>query len=188
MTSRSDPTPIAISDQERSGRIFTFPVRVYYEDTDFSGIVYHANYLKFMERARSEALRSCGITHAALLERDNPIVFAVRRMDTQWLAPARIDDALSIKTRFQRITGARLTLTQIIEHQDLPSNGPTHGDGQDHKNGHQHTREQGAPAILVRASVEIACLAAATPVGRSDRRHNPVRPARIPEDVRRLLE
>lgn len=70
-----------------------FRIRVYYEDTDFSGVVYHARYLHFFERARTEALRACGVSHTDLLARAEPLVFAVRTMTTHWLAPARLAEA-----------------------------------------------------------------------------------------------
>ena len=93
---------------------FTLPIRIYYEDTDFSGIVYHAAYLKFFERARTESLRSCGISHTDLLARSEPLAFAVRKMTTEWVAPARIDDLLNVKTVFSEIRGARMGLEQEI--------------------------------------------------------------------------
>jgi len=95
-------------------KTFTLNVRVYYEDTDFSGIVYHANYLKFFERGRSDALRQCGVTHTDLLGREEPLVFAVRKMTTEWLLPARIDHDLVVRTRFVSIKGARMFLEQEI--------------------------------------------------------------------------
>ena len=97
-----------------SDQLFTLPVRVYYEDTDFSGVVYHANHLKFFERGRSDALRQCGVTHTDLLAREEPLAFAVRKMNTEWLVPARIDDALEVRTRFVSVKGARMFLAQEI--------------------------------------------------------------------------
>ena len=91
---------------------FTFEVRVYYEDTDFSGVVYHARYLHFFERARTEALRASGVTHTELLAREEPLAFAVRRMNIEWIAPAKIDDVLTIHTRFSDFRGARMLLDQ----------------------------------------------------------------------------
>jgi len=95
-------------------RVSTLPIRIYYEDTDFSGLVYHAAYLKFFERARTESLRSCGVTHTALLSRAKPLVFAVRKMTTEWRAPARIDDILEVRTVFVAVKGARMLLDQEI--------------------------------------------------------------------------
>lgn len=93
---------------------FTHTVRIYYEDTDFSGVVYHAAYLKFFERGRTEALRASGVHHSELLNRDEPLAFAVRKMTTEWLAPAKIDDLLEVRTRFVSARGARFFLEQEI--------------------------------------------------------------------------
>lgn len=93
---------------------FVIPVRIYYEDTDFSGVVYHARYLHFFERGRTEALRSCGVLHHELLKRAEPLAFAVRRMETEWIVPARIDDLLEVRTWFREIRGARMLLDQEI--------------------------------------------------------------------------
>ncbi|MHA7871790.1 MAG: tol-pal system-associated acyl-CoA thioesterase [Hyphococcus sp.] len=95
-------------------RPFSLPIRIYYEDTDFSGVVYHAAYLKFFERGRTEALRACGVHHSELLARDEPLAFAVRKMTTEWLVPARIDDLLDVRTRFAAFKGARMFLDQEI--------------------------------------------------------------------------
>ncbi len=95
-------------------RVFILPVRIYYEDTDFSGVVYHAAYLKFFERGRTEALRESGVHHSELLKRDEPLAFAVRKMTTEWLAPARIDDLLEVRTVFVAMKGARMMLDQEI--------------------------------------------------------------------------
>lgn len=93
---------------------FVISVRVYYEDTDFSGVVYHARYLQFFERGRTEALRACGVTHTELLARAEPLAFAVRRMTTEWILPAKIDDLLEVRTRFTGAKGARMLLDQQI--------------------------------------------------------------------------
>ncbi|UJW87345.1 tol-pal system-associated acyl-CoA thioesterase [Devosia sp. SL43] len=89
-----------------------FPVRIYYEDTDFSGNVYHAAYLKFFERGRTEFLRDEGIHHSELAAQG--IAFAVRSMDIQFDGAAHIDDLLTVTTEVAAISGARLTLTQSI--------------------------------------------------------------------------
>ncbi|WP_127142472.1 tol-pal system-associated acyl-CoA thioesterase [Pelagibacterium montanilacus] len=89
-----------------------FMVRVYFEDTDFSGNVYHAAYLKFFERARTELLRSQGIHHAALARQG--LVFAVRELTIAYDRAARIDDKLDVETRVERLSGARLVLAQTI--------------------------------------------------------------------------
>lgn len=97
-----------------SGTEFAIPVRVYYEDTDFSGVVYHARYLHFFERGRTEALRTCNISHTELLAREEPLAFAVTKMTTEWISPARIDDALEVTTRFVEVKGARMRIAQEI--------------------------------------------------------------------------
>lgn len=98
-----------------AGREHLLPVRVYYEDTDFSGIVYHANYLRFFERGRSDFLRVAGVHHTALLEGDSPIAFAVNRMEIDFLKPARIDDALLVRTVFETMRGPRIFIAQAVE-------------------------------------------------------------------------
>lgn len=96
------------------GRDHLLPVRVYYEDTDFTGLVYHANWLRWFERGRSDFLRAAGIGHADLLDQDDPIAFAVVRMEIDWLRGARIDDALVVRTVYERIKGPRLHISQSI--------------------------------------------------------------------------
>lgn len=90
-----------------------FPIRVYYEDTDLAGIVYYANYLKFIERARSEWVRSLGVDQLAL-KRDAGLVFAVRRVEADYLRPAHFDDELVVKTDLASFGGARLVLEQGV--------------------------------------------------------------------------
>jgi len=92
------------------------PVRVYYEDTDFSGFVYHANYLKFCERARSDCLRLLGIHHHELHwhESEGRMGFVVRRMECDFVKPARIDDVLEVRTRMLTVKGARFELDQRV--------------------------------------------------------------------------
>jgi len=87
-------------------------VRVYYEDTDFSGNVYHAAYLKFFERGRTEFLRDMGIHHSELAQEG--IAFAVRAMTIEFEHAAHIDDLLDVETRVAALSGARLTLEQTI--------------------------------------------------------------------------
>jgi acyl-CoA thioester hydrolase len=93
-------------------------VRVYYEDTDFSGIVYHANYLRFMERGRTNHLRLLGADHRALFEaaqREAPgFAFVVRSMTIEFLKPARMDDVLEIVTKPEEVKGASITLHQRV--------------------------------------------------------------------------
>ena len=110
---------------------YRLSIRIYYEDTDFSGVVYHAAYLKFFERGRTEALRACGVHHSEMLKRDEPLAFAVRKMTTEWLIPAKIDDLLEVRTRFVSAKGARMILAQEIWREDI---------------------------LLARAEVEAACM------------------------------
>ncbi len=91
----------------------TFPLRVYYEDTDLAGIVYYANYLKFIERARSEWVRGLGIDQA-LLRAEHGLVFAVRRVEADYLRPALFDDVLTLQTTLSEHSGARLVLDQAV--------------------------------------------------------------------------
>lgn len=131
------------------------PVRVYYEDTDFGGIVYHANFLKFAERGRTEFLRCLGIDQTALKE-ETGVVFAARRLTIDFEAPARMDDALVVTTVVGEVTGATLTLMQQIarippDAADLPPSGH----------------------VLATVSVMLACVNASG------------RPVRLPTDIRR---
>lgn len=88
-------------------------VRVYYEDTDLAGIVYYANYLRFIERGRTEWVRALGVDQAAL-KRDEGIIFAVRRVEADYLKPARFDDLLTVTTRLVDLGGARIELEQEV--------------------------------------------------------------------------
>ncbi len=87
-------------------------VRVYYEDTDFSGVVYHSNYLKYMERSRTEWLRHLRIFHTDLEKDDS--AFAIHRMSMKFGPPAKIDDLLTVRTTLQKLTGARSFLRQEV--------------------------------------------------------------------------
>ena len=113
------------------GREHRLPVRVYYEDTDFTGLVYHANYVRFFERGRSDALRLMGIGHAQLLDGDQPMAFVLSKMELSFLKPARIDDELVVRTRYERVKGPRLFVSQAV----------TRGDD-----------------VLCRAEVEVVCI------------------------------
>lgn len=90
-----------------------FILRVYYEDTDLAGIVYYANYLKFIERGRSEWVRALGVDQLAL-KRDHGLVFAVRRVEADYLKPAKYDDELRVTTDLIAETGARIVLDQAV--------------------------------------------------------------------------
>lgn len=90
------------------------PIRVYYEDTDLAGIVYYANYLKFIERGRSEWVREMGVDQAAM-KRDEGVVFAVRRVEADYHIPAKYDDEVVVTTDIDAETGARLVVRQTVE-------------------------------------------------------------------------
>ena len=98
------------------GDTHVLPVRVYFEDTDFTGLVYHANYLKFCERGRSDFIRNLGIDHRSLEkpEQGDPAVFVVRRIEVDYLKPASIDEVLEVVTRCAEIGGATLILSQEV--------------------------------------------------------------------------
>lgn len=113
------------------GREHRLPIRVYYEDTDFTGLVYHGNYVRFFERGRSDCLRLMGIGHAELLDGDQPMAFVVTRLELTFLKPARIDDELVVRTRYEAVKGARLLISQTM------------------------TRDE---EVLCRAEVEVVCI------------------------------
>ncbi|WP_380057022.1 tol-pal system-associated acyl-CoA thioesterase [Falsihalocynthiibacter sp. SS001] len=91
-----------------------YPLRVYYEDTDMAGIVYYANYLKFIERARSEYVREIGIDQTAL-KAEKDVAFAVRRLEADYVEPAQFDDVLTVETSVEAITGARMVMEQVVK-------------------------------------------------------------------------
>lgn len=91
----------------------SFTLRVYYEDTDLAGIVYYANYLKFIERARSEWVRDLGLDQVRM-RAETGRVFAVRRVEADYLAPAHFDDALTVQTALHQASGAKLILNQTV--------------------------------------------------------------------------
>lgn len=100
------------------GDVHVLPVRVYHEDTDFTGLVYHANYLKFCERARSDFVRLSGISQTGLFGGDaarEPSAFVVRHMEVDYLKPARMDDVLEVVTRVAALGGATMTLMQEVK-------------------------------------------------------------------------
>lgn len=90
----------------------TYPIRVFYEDTDMGGVVYHANYLRYIERARSDWVRNLGNDQNAM--REEGIVWVVRRVEAEYLAPARFDDELIVETEVTEISGVRLTMAQLV--------------------------------------------------------------------------
>jgi acyl-CoA thioester hydrolase len=115
------PDAPALSGSFREGR-HVLPVRVYYEDTDFSGAVYHASYLRFMERGRSNYLRLLGADQRALFEeteREAPgFAFVVRTMQIEFLKAARMDDMLEVVTETEEVKGASVTLHQQVMRDD----------------------------------------------------------------------
>ena len=111
------PSTAALDGAIRDGR-HVMQVRVFYEDTDFSGVVYHASYLRFMERGRTNYLRLLGTDHRALFEesaREAPgFAFVVRSMQLEFLKPARMDDVLDIVTLPHEVKGASIALSQQV--------------------------------------------------------------------------
>ncbi|MBM3488793.1 MAG: tol-pal system-associated acyl-CoA thioesterase [Alphaproteobacteria bacterium] len=96
------------------GGVHVYPVRVYFEDTDAGGVVYHTSYLRFAERARTEMMRLLGVSHASLIAGDG-VVFAVRRCEVDFLRPAHLDDLLEVRTRLVDVQGASLWAEQIVD-------------------------------------------------------------------------
>ncbi len=94
-----------------------YPLRVYFEDTDAGGMVYHANYLRFAERGRTEALRAMGMPHQDLMDRYDSIL-VVRRVEVEYGRPARLDDALLVATRVVAVRGVTMLLDQRVVQQD----------------------------------------------------------------------
>ncbi|MEO8667760.1 MAG: tol-pal system-associated acyl-CoA thioesterase [Bauldia sp.] len=119
MTRTPEPWPDLAGRLVPGGHVL--PVRVYFEDTDFSGVVYHANYLRFLERGRTDFLRLLGVGHDALdrgAGEGDRLAFAVRHMTLEFLKPARIDELLEVDTRLARTTGARIVLDQAVRRGD----------------------------------------------------------------------
>ena len=106
-------TAPAASVSPRGAAAHLHHVRVYFEDTDAGGMVYYANYLKFAERARTEMLRAGGISHAEMVA-DDGLMLVVRRVTAEYRRSARLDDELEIETRVDEVTGATLTLDQVV--------------------------------------------------------------------------
>ena len=110
-----------------------YRLRVYYEDTDAGGVVYHANYLRFAERARTEALRDLGVPHAEMV-REHGVMFMVRRIKLDYSQPARLDDLLTVITHPHTVGAASLGLLQIVAREGMDS------------------------AVLVAMEVQLACV------------------------------
>ncbi|WP_417317110.1 tol-pal system-associated acyl-CoA thioesterase [Emcibacter sp.] len=96
--------------------VHILPVRVYYEDTDAGGIVYYANYLKYLERGRSDMLRLLGVDQMGMLafEQDDDVQFVVRRAEVDYISPARLDEVLLVRTEIEKAAGATLVMRQNI--------------------------------------------------------------------------
>lgn len=92
-------------------------IRVYYEDTDMAGIVYYANYLRFIERARSDWVRDVGIDQLAM--KDAGVVFAVRRVEAEYISPARFDDVLEVRTTLDMLSAAKMVMAQEVWRGDV---------------------------------------------------------------------
>ncbi len=138
-------------------QVFSWPVRVYYEDTDAGGIVYYVNYLKFMERARTEYLRSLGFDQQALME--DGVLFVVRNTSIDYLRPARLDDQLTITVSLSRRGRAGFDMIQSIWRNAVDS-----------------SVADGAEELLCEGKVAIACVSA-----------NSLRPVGLPADVRQAM-
>ena len=106
-----------MSDSDLARGVHLYPVRVYFEDTDAGGIVYHANYLRFAERARTEALRAMGLPHSDMMLRHG-MIFVVRHAELDYQRPARLDDSLVVETTTTSVGGASTKLRQRVKRGD----------------------------------------------------------------------
>jgi acyl-CoA thioester hydrolase len=96
------------------GKVHVLPISIYYEDTDLSGFVYHANYLRYMERGRTEFFRLAGISKMAGLEEEEPTAWTLRSVHVDYLRPARLDDIIHVRSRLIGLSGARMRALQRI--------------------------------------------------------------------------
>ncbi len=101
-------------DGHFDGRVHILPVRVYYEDTDLSGIVYHANYLRYMERGRMEFFRGAGVAAFAHIDHEEPTAWTLRKVQIEYFRPARLNDLLEVRTRLTELTGVRMGASQQV--------------------------------------------------------------------------
>jgi acyl-CoA thioester hydrolase len=106
--------PVSGAAGRFEGKVHILPVRIYYADTDLSGIVYHANYLAYMERGRSEFFRHAGVTKLAWLEQPEPAAWTLRKVALEYLRPARVDDMIEVHTKLTGLSGARMNASQDI--------------------------------------------------------------------------
>jgi acyl-CoA thioester hydrolase len=97
-----------------AGKVHVLPIRIYYEDTDLSGIVYHANYLRFMERGRTEFFRAAGVAKLAELDGPEPFAWTLRKAALEYMKPARLNDLIEVHTSAASLTGVRMTAVQDI--------------------------------------------------------------------------
>lgn len=97
---------------------FSWPVRVYYEDTDAGGVVYHSYYLNYCERARTEWLRSIGVEQTALME-DQKVIFVVHHLEASYLKPAKFNDSLTVETTITNVSAASIMFDQVIQREDV---------------------------------------------------------------------
>ena len=100
-----------------NNNVFQFTVRVYYEDTDAGGVIYHSNYVNFMERARTEWLRNLGHEQDVLIKQEQ-LIFAVKKLEIDFIKPARFNDLLTINTSINNLSGASIIFSQQIMKQD----------------------------------------------------------------------
>jgi len=126
--------PVTASDIDLPAHVW--PVRVYFEDTDAGGVVYHGNYLKFAERARTELLRAGGFDHTGLAK-EHGVLIVVRDCTMEFIVPARLDDALEVRTRITTIGGASLPMRQEV---------------------FRPTPEAGGDKLLARLDLRLACI------------------------------
>ena len=110
----ADPWPLLAGRLDGASHVL--PVRVYFEDTDFSGIVYHGAYVRFFERGRSDFIRLLGVEHQALArgQHGGHLAFAVRRMTLDFRKPARIDDIIEVRSRLLTLSGVRIAIAQSV--------------------------------------------------------------------------
>jgi acyl-CoA thioester hydrolase len=162
-------------------KIFSLPVRVYFQDTDAGGVVYHANYLNFMERARTEWLRAHGYSNAGLMK-EFGMVFVVRSMKLDYLKPALLDDSLDVTAQIKDIGRSRLTLVQSVRRQHgvaeqsgrEPPLRTSSGTGGYYLNEAEVRRD---PEVLTEAEVHLVCVSLAS-----------FKPVSVPEVLRAQLE
>lgn len=141
-------------------RVHRHPVRVYFEDTDAGGMAYHATYLRWAERARTESLRALGLPHQEMMDRHGTFL-VVRRVEVEYLRPARLDESLVVETAVLRATGAQLVVGQTVRRAAGPPGG---------------AQEEAAGEELARLVVGLVCVAQGS-----------LRPAPIPEPWRTTL-